>query len=71
MFAMTARDKRELDAYRALGTVEELQARLASPYPTTDAYAPLPLQDHEELHLAAGLLEDDGVPIVDNPWADK
>lgn len=62
---------RKLLRYEQLGTPDELEARLASPYPTTDAYAPLPMQDHEELHLAAGLLDDDGVPIVDNPWADK
>ena len=43
--AMTTSDRRELDAYRALGTVEELTERLRNPFPTNDDYAPLPGKD--------------------------
>ena len=45
MWVMKSIDKRELDAYRALGTVEELKARLSSPYPDDDDLAPLPFSD--------------------------
>lgn len=38
-------DRLELEQYRALGTVEELKARLASPYPPDNEYAPLPFED--------------------------
>ena len=47
MYAMNSRDRRELDAYRALGTVEELTERLRNPFPTNDDYAPLPGMDDE------------------------
>ena len=47
MYVMTSRDKRELDAYRALGTVEELTERLRNPFPINDDYAPLPCMDDE------------------------
>ena len=45
--AMTTSDRRELDAYRALGTEEELTDRLRKPFPTNDDYAPLPGMDDE------------------------
>lgn len=45
MWVMKSIDKRELDAYRALGTVEELKRRLSSPYPDDDGLAPLPYPD--------------------------
>ena len=47
-------DLAELAAYRALGTVDQLAALLPEP-------APLPLPLDEDIHLAAGLLADDGV----------
>lgn len=46
-YAMNSKDRRELDAYRALGTVEELTERLRNPFPTNDDYAPLPGMDDE------------------------
>ena len=61
MYVMKPADKRELEAYRALGTVEDLTARLASPYPRAEeGYAPRPrvwpdLPDGQY----SGLLEDD------------
>ncbi len=61
MYAMTPNDKRELDAYRATGlTPEEIeQLKQRSPIPEPDAgYAPLPLADHEDISLGAGLLEE-------------
>jgi len=42
-----------LAAYEALGTLEEVRAWKPEP-------APLPLPLDEDIHLAAGLLEDDG-----------
>lgn len=47
-------DMAELEAYRELGTLEEVRAWKPDP-------APLPLDlCGEELHLGAGLLDDDG-----------
>lgn len=63
---------RNLLRYEQLGTPEALEARLATPFPTNDDYAPLPGLDNEELHLAAGLLEDDEPPIEEaTSWLDK
>lgn len=45
MWIMTPADRQELEAYRALGTVEELRERVRVPFPTTDDYAPLPFSD--------------------------
>ena len=43
MYWMQAKDKQELDAYRALGPVEEIRRRLESPYPEPEeGYAPMP-----------------------------
>lgn len=65
MWAMNPKDKRELDAYRALGTVEELKERLENPYPKANTgYAPLPFEDG----VYSGLLEDDD---FDPDWEDK
>ena len=70
MYWMQPKDKQELDAYRALGTVEELTARLASPYPTNDDYAPLPpltrfsKPDFQDGQFS-GLLTDDD---IDPDW---
>ena len=63
--AMTTSDRRELDAYRALGTVEELTERLRNPFPTNDDYAPLPCTDDE-----GPLYEQDQSTIADDlsPW---
>lgn len=63
MFAMTPRDKRELDEYRKLGTLDEIRERLANPYPQAEeGFAPRPsiysgpdLPDGQY----SGLLEDD------------
>ena len=71
MYIMTPADRRLLDAYKAIGTPEEIKARLASPYPTTDDYAPLPLADNDCFSLGQGLPDDEGPPIVDDPWAEK
>ena len=43
-----------LAAYEALGTVDQLAALLPEP-------SPLPLPLDEDIHVAAGLLADDGV----------
>lgn len=69
MYIMKPSDKQELDAYRALGTLDELRERLANHYPTTDDYAPLPwsgpdLPDGQY----SGLLEDDD---FDPDWEEK
>ena len=71
MYVMTSKDKLLLDDYKALGTPEEIRARLDSPYPDADeGYAPLPLSDHEKVRAMlnvypakpdSGLLEDDGM----------
>lgn len=46
MYAMRDSDRRLLDRYKALGTPEEIEAKLRSPYPDENSgYAPLPLQD--------------------------
>lgn len=46
MYAMRDSDRRLLDRYKALGTPEEIEAKLRSPFPDEYAgYAPLPLQD--------------------------
>lgn len=61
MFAMKPADKRELDEYRKLGTIEELQERLKTPYPIADeGYAPRPWSgpDFPDGQFS-GLLEDD------------
>lgn len=51
-------DMAELARYRALGTVEELRRWMPEP-------APLPLNLWgEDIHLAAGLLEDDGLDVA-------
>ena len=47
MWAMTKQDRDDLEAYRALGSVEELKARLSRPYPDDDGLAPLPWADHD------------------------
>lgn len=71
MYVMKPADKRELEAYRALGTVEELTARLASPYPQADeGFAPLPpltrfsKPDFQDGQFS-GLLTDDD---IDPDW---
>ena len=46
-------DMAELARYRALGTVEELRRWMPEP-------APLPLSLDEDIHMAAGILCDDG-----------
>lgn len=47
-YAMNSADRRELDAYRALGTVEELAERIRNPYPAANAgYSPMPGMDDE------------------------
>ena len=72
MYAMRDSDRRLLDRYKALGTPEEIEAKLRSPYPAPNSgYAPLPLADDDDFSLGGGLLEDEGPPIVDDPWADK
>ena len=72
MYIMTPSDRRLLDRYKALGTPEEIEAKLRSPYPATNSgYAPMPLADDDDFSLGGGLLEDEGPPIVDDPWADK
>lgn len=45
VWIMTSADRQELEAYRALGTVEELRERVRVPFPTNDDYAPLPYSD--------------------------
>lgn len=46
MYAMRDSDRRLLERYKALGTPEEIEAKLRSPYPDENSgYAPLPLQD--------------------------
>lgn len=57
MWAMNERDKRELDAYRALGTVSDLGRLLESPYPPDNEYAPLPLDDWDDRETC-GLLDE-------------
>ena len=47
-----------LAAYEALGTLEEVRAWKPEP-------APLPLPLDDDIHLAAGLLEDDYDPAAD------
>lgn len=47
-------DMAELAAYRSMGTVEEVRRWMPEP-------APLPLPLDEDIHVAAGLLADDGV----------
>ena len=75
MYVMTSKDKQELEDYRALGTPEEIKARLSSPYPQAEeGYAPLPqLMPGEKLKRIistyppkpdSGLLEDDGFEEV-------
>ena len=51
-------DMAELAAYRSMGTVEEVRRWMPEP-------APLPLPLGEDIHLAAGLLEDDYDPAAD------
>lgn len=51
-------DMAELAAYRSMGTVEEVRRWMPEP-------APLPLPLDEDIHLAAGLLEDDYDPAAD------
>lgn len=59
MYAMKPADRRELAEYRALGTVEELKARLTRPLPDDDGLAPLPWADHDPAQEAAdGYLDD-------------
>lgn len=48
-----ADDKRELEAYRALGTVEELRDRVTLPYPDDDGLAPLPYPDPAQQSVEA------------------
>lgn len=72
MYAMRDSDRRLLDEYKDIGTPAEIRARLANPYPAANTgYAPLPLADDDDFSLGGGLLEDEGPPIVDDPWADK
>ena len=67
MWAMTSRDKQELDAYRATGlTPSQVNAMQAA----QDGMAPLPFEDHNEATVAdyawyaaegvPGLLEEEG-----------
>ena len=51
-------DMAELAAYRSMGTVEEVRRWMPEP-------APLPLALDDDIHLAAGLLEDDYDPAAD------
>lgn len=63
--AMTTADRRELEAYRELGPVEELKDRLRNPYPAANAgYSPLPAADDDDFSLGGGLLDDEG-PIYE------
>lgn len=53
MWAMNSKDRAELEAYRALGTVEQIKARLEGPYPDDEGLAPLPYSDHDPAQAAA------------------
>lgn len=53
MWVMKSIDKRELEAYRALGTVEELRDRVTLPYPDDDGLAPLPYPDPAQQSVEA------------------
>lgn len=48
MWVMSSLDRMELEAYRALGSVDELKAMLSSPYPDDDGLAPLPWSEDGE-----------------------
>ena len=77
MYVMTSKDKLLLEDYKALGTPEEIRARLSNPYPQADeGYAPMPLSDHDKVRRImntfpakpdSGLLEDDGLGSVPPP----
>lgn len=72
MYAMRDSDRRLLERYKALGTPEEIEDKLRSPFPDENSgYAPLPMADDDDFSLGGGLLEDERPPIVDDPWADK
>ena len=68
---MNLKDKLLLEVYKAIGTPDEIRARLSNPYPQEDeGYAPMPLSDHEKVREMlniypakpdSGLLEDDGM----------
>lgn len=53
MWVMSSLDRMELEAYRALGSVEELRALKARPYPDDEDLAPLPWADHDPAQEAA------------------
>lgn len=82
MFAMKPADRYELEAYRALGTLDEIRERLANPYPQAEeGFAPRPsiysgpdLPDGQY----SGLLEDGDEfepgtydPYVNRDWEEK
>lgn len=58
MWAMNSKDRAELEAYRALGTPEQIKARLEGPYPDDDGLAPMPYADHDPAQAATDAHED-------------
>lgn len=70
MYVMTSKDRQLLEDYKALGTPEEIRAKLSNPYPQADeGYAPMPYDVKAELKRVmniqpakpdSGLLTDDG-----------
>lgn len=58
MWVMSSLDRMELEAYRALGSVEELRALKARPYPDDEDLAPLPWADRDPAMASVEAYED-------------
>ena len=65
MYVMTSKDRQLLEDYKALGTPDEIRARLSNPYPQEDeGYAPMPYDVMGELKRVMNIRPEE--PVSDH-----
>jgi len=69
MWAMRPSDRDLLEEYKALGTPEEIRAKLYGPLPDDEDRAPLPLADHPGI-IGADSPAHVEVMAYEDPWGD-
>jgi hypothetical protein len=69
MWAMKTSDRDLLEEYKALGTPEEIRAKLYGPLPDDEDRAPLPLSDHTVI-VGANSPAEAAVMAYEDQWSD-
>lgn len=69
MWAMRTSDRDLLEEYKALGTPEEIRAKLYGPLPDDEGRAPLPLADHPDI-IGADSPAHAAVMAYEDQWGD-